>query len=144
MSRRPRIATLRVTAGSPGAAARSEWRRRAGVRAAEETSHVRDLFTIFAFQQLLESWVAEVEREQGWKCRGRGDDGEAGHGRRRATRRRGRARIGVRARTPTAAESIDRRPFRAWLARRLIALALLLAPGMRPGSIARRGAGDSP
>ena len=105
---------------------------------------MRDLFTIFAFQQLWESWVAELELEQGWKRRERGDDGEAGHGRRQATRRRGPARTGARARTPTAAESIDRRPFRAWLARRLIALALLLAPGMRPGGIARRGAGDSP
>ena len=105
---------------------------------------MQDLVTVFALKQLYESWVAELELEQGWRRRERGGGGEAGHGRSRATRRRGRARTGARAGTPTAAESIDRRPFRAWLARRLIALALLLAPGMRPGGIARRGAEDSP
>ena len=105
---------------------------------------MHDLFTIFALQQLYKSWVAELELEQGWRRRGQGGGGEAGHGRSRATRCGGRARTSARAGTPTAAESIDRRPFRAWLARRLIALALLLAPYMRPESIARRGAGDSP
>ena len=105
---------------------------------------MRDLFTTFALQQLCESWVAELELEQGWRRRERGGGGEAGHGRSRATRRRGRFWTDARARTSTTAESIDRRPFRAWLARRLIALALLLAPGRRPGGIAQRGAEDPP
>ena len=102
---------------------------------------MRDLFTMFALQQLYESWAAELEREQGWK---RGERGETGHGWNGATRRRGRTRPGARARTPAVAQAIDRRPFRTWLARRLIALALLLAPGMRPRGIAQRGAGDPP
>ncbi len=76
---------------------------------------MRDLFTTFALQQLYESWAAELEREQGWKRRGHGGGDEAGHAGRPANQRGDRARTGARARTPAAAEAIDRRPFRTWL-----------------------------
>ena len=109
--------------------------------AMRETSHEMDMHTWFAFQRLYESWIAHLEREQGWARPGRGDCGHRGAP---VSRRAGR--LGADRQSPTwgTTGSIGPQSVRVWLAGRLVRLALRLAPDMPPASGRQREGESSP